>query len=172
MSSMKDIRIGKLVLNIGAGKDMGRLEKGVKLLKMISGRDPVKTKTNKRIAAWGIRPGLPVGCKVTIRGAKTAELLKQLLGGLDNKLSKNNFDNNGNISFGIAEYIDIPGLDYDPEIGVIGLQISIALERPGYRLMRRRLRKQSVGRHHRVNKEEAIDYMKSNFAVTLKEEEE
>ncbi|HII72686.1 TPA: 50S ribosomal protein L5 [Candidatus Woesearchaeota archaeon] len=171
MVSMKDIKVGKLVLNIGAGKNTDRLEKGVKLLKMISGKPPVKTKTSKRIAAWGIRPGLPIGCKVTIRGPEAAELLKRLLGGVDNKLSLQNFDGFGNISFGVLEYIDIPGMDYDPEIGVIGFQVSVTLERPGYRVMRRRLLKRPVSRHHRISKEEAVSFLKENFNLMLKEEE-
>ena len=87
------------------------------------------------------------------------------------KLSKNNFDDNGNISFGIPEYIDIPGIEYDPEIGVIGLQVSIALMRPGYRVKTRRLNKAKIGKNHRINKEEAIDFMKKEFAILLKEEE-
>lgn len=172
MSELKNIKIGKVVLNIGAGKDTGRLEKGTKLLKMIAGKDAVKTITQKRIAAWGIRPGLPVGCKVTIRGEKAVEIVKQLLGGVDQLLSKNHFDNNGNISFGIPEYIDIPGLSYDPDIGVIGLQASIALERPGFRVTRRKLNKSKVGLTHRISKIDAITFMKDQFGVKLKEEEQ
>ncbi len=170
MSGMKDIRIAKLTLNIGAGKNTDRLEKGVKLLKMVSGISPVKTKTTKRIAAWGIRPGLPIGCKVTVRGKRAEEIFKQLLGGVDFKLSKNNFDDHGNISFGIPEYIDIPGLDYDPEIGVIGFQVCATLERPGYRVKNRSLRTSKIGKSHRVNREDAVGFLKSRFDVVLKEE--
>lgn len=172
MSGLKNIKIGKVVLNIGAGKDAGRLEKGLKLLKMISGKDAVKTITQKRIAGWGLRPGLPVGCKVTVRGDDAVELVKQLLGGVDRLLSKNHFDSNGNISFGIPEYIDIPGLNYDPEIGVIGLQVSITLERPGFRVARRKLKKSRIGESHRISKVDAIAFMKDNFGVKLKEEEQ
>src|SRR3989338_9288106 len=119
---MKKIRIEKLTLNIGAGKDQTLLEKGVKLLKNITGMTPIKTVTNKRIPTWGLRPGLPIGCKVTLRGKKAEELLKRLLESKANKIMESQFDNYGNIAFGIQEYVDVPGAKYDPEIGIIGFE--------------------------------------------------
>src|SRR3989338_11319190 len=98
---MKEIRIEKLTLNIGAGKDQTLLEKGFKLLKSITGMSPIKTVTNKRIPTWGLRPGLPIGCKVTLRGKKAAELLKRLFEAKANKLKEIQFDDYGNIAFGI-----------------------------------------------------------------------
>ena len=75
MNPMQVPRIEKITLNVGAGKDQARLEKGVALLKMITGIDPVKTVTAKRIPGWGLRPGLPIGCKLTLRKQKTGEIL-------------------------------------------------------------------------------------------------
>ena len=66
-NAMKTIKIEKVTLNVGAGKDVAVLEKGMKLIKHLTGLDPVKTYTQKRIQAWGLRPGLPIGCKITIR---------------------------------------------------------------------------------------------------------
>src|SRR3989304_5419854 len=117
MNSMKQIRIEKLTLNIGAGKDEARLKKGLRLIKYISGRDPVTTYTIKRIPSWGLRPGLPIGCKITIRGKKAEELLPRLFKAKDDKIKITQIDEGGNVSFGIPEYIDIPGVKYDPEIG-------------------------------------------------------
>ena len=110
---MRDVRIEKLTLNIGAGKEQAILEKGLILLKNITGITPVKTVTQKRIANWGLRPGLPIGCKLTFRKDQARELVKRLLVAKSNILSKNNFDDNGNVSFGIHEYIDIPEVKYD-----------------------------------------------------------
>jgi len=169
MNKSRDIKVAKLTLNIGAGKSTDKLEKGLKLLSMLTDNNPVKTKAKKRIAGWGIRPGLPIGCKVTVRGPKAAELLKQLLGALDNKLKEKQFDNEGNIAFGIREYIDIPGVEYDPEIGVLGLQVCATLERQGFRIKKRRLKTRKLGLKHRISKEEAMEYMKSNFAVEFEE---
>ena len=100
---MRQISIEKVTLNIGAGKDQAKLEKGIKLINNIAGTKPVKTFTKKRIQEWGLRPGLPIGCKLTLRKEKALELLKRLLEAKDNTLKASNLDNEGNISFGIGE---------------------------------------------------------------------
>lgn len=166
---MRSIRIEKITLNIGAGKDQARLDKGIKLLKNITGIDPVKTITNKRIPNWGIRPGLPIGCKITLRKKKATELLKKLLEAKDKKLRESQFDEKGSIAFGISEYIDIPGVKYDPEIGVIGLEICVTLERPGFRIKRRKLLKKKISSRHTITKQEAIDFMTKNFNIKMGE---
>ena len=99
MNSMQVPRIEKITLNVGAGKDQNRLEKGVTVLKMITGINPVKTITNQRIPTWGLRPGLPIGCKLTLRKAKAIEILKRLLTAKENLLRESQFDDAGNISF-------------------------------------------------------------------------
>jgi len=167
---MKDIRIEKVTLNVGAGKDQTRLEKGVKMLKNITGINPIKTVSNKRIPAWGVRPGLPIGCKITLRRDKAEELLKRLLKAKDNILTESQFDENGNVSFGIHEYIDIEGVKYDPEIKVMGLEVCITLERKGYRIKKRKIQRRKVNKKHLIKKQEAIDFMKSNFKVKVGEE--
>lgn len=167
MNPMQLPRIEKLTLNIGAGKDQAKLEKGIMLLKAITGIEPVKTITNKRIPNWGLRPGLPIGCKLTLRKKKAVELLKRLLQAKDNKLSETNYDDAGNISFGIKEYIDIPGVEYDPKIGVIGLQVCVTLEKPGYRIKTRKLRKKKLPKKHTVTKQEAIEFMQKEFNVKV-----
>lgn len=168
---MKEIRIEKLTLNIGAGKDQTLLEKGLKLLKSMTGMTPIKTVTNKRIPTWGLRPGLPIGCKVTLRGKKAAELLKRLLESKANKLKESQFDDYGNIAFGIPEYIDIPDAKYDPEIGIIGLEACVTLERPGFRIKKRNLCKGKIAKGHQIKKEDAINFMTSNFKIKMGEEE-
>ena len=167
MNPMREIKIEKLTLNIGAGKEQSKLDKSVLLLKNISGRSPIKTFTNKRIQEWDLRPGLPIGCKVTLRKSEAKELLVRLLDAKDNTLTATQFDNNGNISFGINEYIDIPGVKYDPNIGVIGLQACVTLERPGFRIKRRSLQKKKISPRHAIKKEDAIDFMKKNFNVKI-----
>src|SRR3989338_1519943 len=129
MSSMKEIKIEKITFNIGAGTDQEKLKKGMKLLKNLTGIEPVKTITQKRIPGWSLRPGLPIGCKITIRGKTAEELLKRLFAAKENKLKKSCIDNRGNISFGIPEYIDIPELNYDPSIGIMGLEVSVTMVR-------------------------------------------
>jgi large subunit ribosomal protein L5 len=171
MNIMRQPRIEKVTLNIGAGKDQQRLEKGVALIKAITGIEPLKTVTQKRIPTWGLRPGLPIGCKLTLRKKPAVELLKRLLQAKDLKLKPRQFDNGGNVSFGIPEYIDIPGVAYDPKIGIIGLEVCVTLERPGYRIKRRRMRQKKIPRSHMLTREESMEFMKKNFNVTVGEQE-
>jgi len=172
MSTMRDISIEKVTLNIGVGGPGEKLEKAMKLLNSISGLKSVQTISNKRIPTWGLRPNLPIACKVTIRGKKAEVLLKRLLHAVDNKLPIRKFDKFGNFSFGVPEYIDIPDVPYDPSIGVIGLEAAVTLERPGFRIKRRSLKRRKVGNKHIITKEQAIDFMKNNFKLDIVGEEE
>ncbi len=171
MNVMRDIKIEKLTLNIGAGKDQTRLEKGIKLLKNITGSVPVKTVTSKRIIGWGLRPGLPIGCKLTVRKGKAKELLVRTLDAKEFKLSPNQFDTSGNLSFGVPEYIDIKDAKYDPEIGVMGLEVCVTFERPGYRVKKRKIFKKKISKRHQITKEDAIEFMKKAFNVKIEEED-
>lgn len=170
MNPMKSIRIGKVTLNIGAGKDQARLERGMALLNAIADATPVKTTTNKRIQEWGLRPGLPIGCKLTLRKNKAIKMLPRLLDAVENRLREKQFDGNGNIAFGISEYIEIPGVKYDPKIGIMGLEVCITLERPGYRIKKRRLLVRKIPARHRISKQEAIDFMAKQFNTKVEEE--
>ncbi len=168
---MKDIKVTKITLNIGAGKEQSVLDRGQILLKQITGIDSIKTVTQKRIPGWGLRPGLPIGAKITLRKADAVKLAKRLLTAKNNLLTKSNFDNEGNVSFGIKEYIDIPDTKYDPKIGIMGLQASITLERPGFRVKKRKIMKRSLPKTHRILQNESIEFMKHNFGIQIKEEQ-
>jgi len=167
MNIMRNIRIEKVTLNIGAGKDQSKLDKSLSLLQNISSAKPVKTKAKKRIPEWGVRPGLPIGCKVTLRGEKAILLLKRLLDAKEHTLIESQFDEYGNISFGIQEYIDIEGVKYDPKIGILGLEVCITLERPGFRIKKRKYMKRKIPKKHRISKDEAIEFMKVNFKIKI-----
>ncbi len=164
---MKQLRIEKITLNVGAGKDQGKLEKGLKLLKMITGVEAVKTVAKKRIPTWGLRPGLPIGCKITLRKNKAVQILTSLLAAKEKKLYDFQFDNTGNIAFGVPEYIDVPDLKYNPEIGIMGLEVCVTLSRPGFRIKNRRLKKKKVPQKHRISKEEAMDFIKTQFDIRI-----
>lgn len=165
---MREIRVTKITLNCGAGKNEALLEKGMKLLARLSPVAPMKTKTQKRIPGWGLRPNLPIGCKATVRkGAK--ELLLRLLQAKGMKLKAKQFDAQGNFSFGIAEYIDIPGLEYDPDLKIMGLEVAVSLERPGYSIKRRKVRCKKIGHAHVVSKEDAIKFAQEKLGITIEE---
>jgi large subunit ribosomal protein L5 len=172
MNPMKKIRIEKVTLNIGVGEPGERLEKALEVLKRILAlaginQKPVKTEAKVRVQRWGIRPGLEIGAKVTVRGEKAVKLLNLLLDAVDRKIPERSFDERGNFSFGIREYIDIPGMKYDPSIGIYGLDVCVTLERPGYRVKRRKRRRSRVGKTHLITREEAIQYVKEAFGVEV-----
>lgn len=169
MNKMREIRIEKLTLNIGAGRDENVLKKALKLLKNITNINPVQTITKKRLAAWGLRPGLPIGAMITLRGEDVYPLVERLLVAKEKRVKSSWFDAHGNVSFGIHEYVDIPGVKYDTEIGILGLQASITLSRPGFRVKKRKIRKSSVGKNQQITKEDAVAFMKERFAVVMEE---
>ncbi|MDK2849620.1 MAG: large subunit ribosomal protein [Candidatus Woesearchaeota archaeon] len=164
---MREVRIEKVTLNIGAGRDVNRLEGGVKLLERITGRTPIKTRAKHRIPNWDIRPGLQIGVKVTVRGKEAEELLARLFEAVSNKISSRAFDDRGNFSFGIPEYIEIPGLKYDHSIGLFGLQVCVTLSRRGFRIAHRKIQRKSLNKKVWIGKEEAIDFIKSKFKVDV-----
>ena len=166
---MEDIVVEKVTLNIGAGEAGDKLEKAVKLLEKISGAKPVKTKTMKRIPTWGLRPNLTIGVKVTSRGKKAEALLKRLLQAKDNKLKLRSFDKEGNFSFGIEEYILIPGVQYNIDIGILGLEVAVTLSRIGYRVKRRVIHKTKVPSRHRITKEEAMKFINDKYGIVSEE---
>ncbi len=170
MNPMKNIRIEKVTLNIGAGKDQGKLDRGLKLLKLITGIDPVKTVTMKRVPTWGLRPNLPIGCKITIRNG-TMELLKRLLYAKEFKLKETNFAGGSSVSFGIHEYVEVEGIEYNHDVGLLGFEVSVTLERPGFRIKRRSVNPRDIKKTHKITKEDAIEFFQKEFNVKVGEEE-
>jgi len=166
---MKTIRIDKLTLNIGTGGAGDKIEKAAKLLTSITSGKPIKTTSTKRIPTWGVRPNLPIATKITIRGKKAEELLKRLLQTQDNTLPEKKFDNYGNFSFGIDEYIKIPGVPYDISIGIIGLEAAVTLKRNGYRVKLRTRKTGKIPLRHRITKQEAISYIRTAFDTKIGE---
>lgn len=162
---MRDIRIEKITLNIGCGTKTP-IETAKTVLKNVSGGKVVVTKTKKR-STFNVPKNKAIGCKITIRNA-TEPFLKRLLEAKENALRKSNFDNTGNFSFGIREYIDIPDMEYDPKIGVLGFDVCVTLERPGYRVKRKRLPRR-LGKTHVIKKEEAMEFAKERFGIKIEE---
>ena len=169
---MKQVLLEKVTVNICLGNEQEKINKAMNLLKAITGVKSVKTVAKKRIPTFDIRPGLPIGCKVTLRREKAKAILIRLLEAIDNTLNKSQFDGYGNFGFGIDEYIKIPDAKYDVEIGVVGLEVAVTLKRPGYRVKYRRTKTSRTPIKHRVTKQEAIDFMKKEFNVKLEEENE
>ncbi len=166
-SPMRKISLDKIVLNMGVGKSGDAIEIAKRALEQISGKKSCARNARETQRDWGIRKGEPIGVSVTIRGEDAKALLKRLLEAKGDTVKGKSFDNFGNYSFGINEHIDIPGVKYEPQIGILGLGISIALSRPGYRIRKRSKHKASVGKSHIITSQEAKDYLVKEFGVTV-----
>jgi len=165
---MKSIRIEKVTLNIGAGTDPKDVNNAVILLQKISNKKPIKTHGKKRIPTWNLREGVPIGAKVTLRGKQAVDVLNRLLESVSYIIPERSFTNTG-FSFGIPEYIQIEGVEYDPKIGIIGLEASVTFERPGFRIKRRKIKNKRLPKKHDLTKAEVIDYAQKNLKVKFKE---
>ncbi len=159
MNVMEKIKIEKVVLSVGGTGD--GLEKGFKLLKYLTGRQPTKIKTHRRIPSLGVKPNLEVGAMVTIR-KNPEDLLKRLLATKDNTLIKKSVSEN-TFSFGLKEYIEIPGVEYQRDIGITGLDVTISFAKPGKRIKLKKRGKSSIPRKQIITKEEIIKFMENNF---------
>ena len=133
-SVMEVPRITKITLNMGVGEavaDKKVLESAVADLTKIAGQKPVTTKARKAIAGFKIREGQPIGCMVTLRGARMYEFLDRFVTvalprvrdfrGISGKA----FDGRGNYNIGVKEQIIFPEIEYDKVDAVRGLNISI-----------------------------------------------
>lgn len=163
---MREPVIKKIIINIGVGESGERLNKAENLLKLLTNQKPVRTRSKKKIPAWNLKKGENIGVKVTIR-KNIDELLNKLLSAVDFKVKESCFDEFGNFSFGIKEYIDIPGMKYHPEIGDFGMNVCAPIERRGYRVMRRKIKRGKISNNHRISKEEAIKFMKEKFNIQI-----
>ena len=164
---MKKISLAKVVLNMGVGKSGDPIEIGKKALEQITGKKPNGRNAKKAQRDWGVRKGEPIGIAVTVRDNDATELLKRLLMVKDNQIKEKAFDNEGNLSFGIKEHIDIPEIKYDPNIGILGLEVSVSLARPGFNIKLRSRRKTKVGKNHRIRKNDAIKFLTEEFGVQI-----
>ena len=132
---MRVPKITKVVLNMGVGGalvDKKILDHAVADLTQISGQKVVVTKARKSVAAFKVREGWPIGCKVTLRGERMYEFLDRLVGIAIPRirdfrgLSPKSFDGRGNFSMGVTEQIIFPEIDYDKIDTLRGLDITIA----------------------------------------------
>lgn len=162
---MRKIKIEKVVLSAGAtDKD---LEKSKKLLELLSLKKAQVLQSSKRIPAFDVRPGLEVGTRVTLRGRDAIELLKRLLGAIDNILKARQVSEN-HFSFGLKEYIEIPGIEYQRDIGIRGLNVTIDFVRAGVRVKRKKIKSGRIPKKQHISAGEIIKFMEENFQTKFK----
>lgn len=158
------IKIEKVVLSVGGIGD--ELEKGFKLLKLLTKRKPAKMKSKKRIPSLGVKPGLEVGAVVTIR-KNPEETLKKMLIAIDNVLKKKQIAEN-NFSFGLEEYIEIPGVEYQREIGIKGFDVTVVFKRAGRRVKLKKIKKGKIPKRQTISPQEIIKFMEDNFQTEFR----
>jgi large subunit ribosomal protein L5 len=164
---MRQIRIEKVVANIGVGEAGDRLIKASQVLQMLTNRSPVQTISKTHNKDLGIRKGMPIGVKVTIRGKAAEEFFKTSMWVRQNQLASYSFDHEGNCSFGISDYTDYPNMRYDPEVGIFGLSISVVFSRPGKRISERRHARQRIPKRHRVTTEETKRLLRERYEIEV-----
>ena len=134
-SVMEVPRIEKIVLNMGVGEavaDKKVMDNAVADMTKIAGQKPVVTKARKSIANFKIRTGYPVGCKVTLRGARMYEFLDRLVSVAMPRIrdfrgiSGRAFDGRGNYNIGVREQIIFPEIEYDKIDAIRGMNITIS----------------------------------------------
>jgi large subunit ribosomal protein L5 len=160
-------RIVKVTVNVSINPDFERLKKIVAVLGEITGSTPSLRKAKRTIREFGVKKGDYIAAAVTLRRNLAVEFLKRALDAIGYRLKASSFDDYGNVCFGVKEHIHLPGVKYDPEIGIFGMDVCITIERPGYRVMRRRRCKSTVPRRHRVSKLEAMVLLKNLFGVEI-----
>jgi large subunit ribosomal protein L5 len=164
---MKRIEVHKVVINIGVGRSGEPIDKAKNALMELTNQQPAVRGAKKSVRDFGIHKGEPIGVVVTLRHEPAIEFLKRVVAAKNNVLKASSFDNYGNISVGIHEHIDIPGTKYNPEIGIFGMDVNIVLNRPGYRIAKKSRKSAKIGKMHRINREEAIEFFKQKYGVEV-----
>jgi len=165
---MRALRLEKVSVNIGVGEAGEKLVKAQKVLDMVTGHKSVQTISKTVNRDLGIRVGMPLGCKVTLRGEDAEGFLQKALNIREGRVYAYSFDKEGNMSFGISDYTDFEGMKYDPEIGIFGMDINVVVRRVGGdRVSRRAILRRSIPKEHRVNRDEAIQFMKDKYKVQV-----
>jgi large subunit ribosomal protein L5 len=158
---MREPRIEKCVVHMNIGEGGQPLANAETILEDVTGQESVRTTATRASQDFEVRPGTPVGAKVTLRRERAREFLAKALPLVT--LSRSQFDETGNVSFGIAEHTEFPGQEYDPNVGIYGLDVTVSLTRPGYRVTKRDAASRSLPTAHRLDAEDATAFLEATF---------
>jgi len=164
---MREPRVEKVVVHMGVGQGGRELQEGEEILAEIAGQEPIRTVAQNTVGEFEIREGDPIGAKVTLRAEDAEEFLETALPLTE--LSASQFDDTGNFSFGVEEHTDFPSQEYDPQIGIYGLDVTVNLVRPGYRVAKRDKASRSIPSSHRLDTDDAVAFVESTYDVEVSE---
>lgn len=167
MNPNRAVSIDKIVVHMGVGEAGDRLVSAEKIMSEITGNKPVRGVAKQTIPAFGLRKGMPLSCKTTLRGAAAEEFLTTSLKVVGNKLSSHAVDQQGNFSFGIEEHTDYPGQSYDPKIGIFGLDVTVVVKRNGLRIARRHIQAKKLPLKQRVSHEDTVGFLNGKYGVEV-----
>lgn len=167
MNPMLVPRIGKVVVNVSVGRGGEELQAAEQVVEQVTGHAPVRTRAKKSIRPFDIKAGEPIGCKITLRDEEAEDFLRRALAAKESSISFSSIDDQGNFAFGVKEHTNFDSIEYDPEIGIQGLDVVVQMERPGYRVKRRRVRPAKIGDEHRLTPEETAEFLRDNFDVEV-----
>ncbi|MHA1831874.1 MAG: 50S ribosomal protein L5 [Candidatus Helarchaeota archaeon] len=162
-------KISKVTVNIAVGTSGEKLKNAMTVLESISGQKPVQCTAKKTIRDFHIRKNEPIATKVTLRGKKAEKFLEKAFDVMDFKLKYSSFDKFGNVSFGIKEHIELPETEYDPNLGIFGMDINISIERPGSRIKNRYRLKSKISHKHNMNILESMIFLNTKFNIKIVE---
>lgn len=166
-NSMRSPVVEKVIVHMGVGESGQHLVNAEEILRTITGQGVVRTFAKKTLPSFGIKKNEPIGCKVTLRGERAQSFLETALGIVDKTLVKSQFDSLGNVSFGIEEHTDFPGMRYDPNIGVFGMDVTVVIKRPGERVCKRRIATKKIPARHKLTVEDSISFLNESYGVEV-----
>jgi len=162
---MREPRIEKVVVHMGIGEGGRELGNAEEILAEVAGQEPVRTTAKETVGEFDIREGDPIGTKVTLRDEAAEAFLETALDLVD--LQRRQFDETGNFSFGVEEHTDFPSQEYDPTIGIYGLDVTVNLVRPGYRVAKRDRASRSIPSTHRLDVADAVAFVEDHFETEV-----
>jgi large subunit ribosomal protein L5 len=167
MNPMREVYVDKVVVHMGVGEGGDKLSRAVDIMRQITGNNPVRSNAKKTNPAFGIRKGAPISCKVTLRGKKAGDFLAVALSIIDRKIAPGQFDRSGNFSFGIEEHTDFPGMSYDPQIGIYGMDINVILARRGIRVARRHIEQRALPGKQQVKPADSMKFLTEHYQAEV-----
>ena len=162
---MRQPAVEKVVVHMGVGRGGEPLARAEEILAEITGQTPVRTVAEETVQDFEVRAGDPIGAKVTLRGDEAEAFLETALSFTE--VSRSQFDETGNFSFGVEEHTAFPSQEYDPEIGIYGLDVTVNLVRPGYRVAKRDKVSRSIPSRHRLSAEDAMAFLEANYELEV-----
>ncbi|MFC7154190.1 50S ribosomal protein L5 [Halomarina halobia] len=162
---MRHPTVEKVVVHMGVGEGGQTLANAQDILEEITGQESVRTLAKRTVQEFNVREGDPIGAKVTLRGEPAREFLETALPLVE--IRRRQFDETGNFSFGVDDHTDFPGQEYNPNIGIYGLDVTVNLVRPGYRVRKRDAATRQIPSRHRLTVGDAIEFLEAEFDVEV-----